>query len=83
VQKSAKSKAEEHFTASKRKDEQDLKDKEIVRRERAEKVAKLRALRLSKEATDKEAAERVDANKAAADNKIVSRRLPQAHRRLT
>ncbi len=49
--------------------------KEKARQEEAENVARLRALRLAKEAADKEAAE-----KAAAKNKKPSR-LPQAHRR--
>jgi hypothetical protein len=43
-------------------------------------VAKLRALRLAKEAADKKAAEKAAAEKAAAKNKKSSR-LPQAHRR--
>ncbi len=42
-------------------DEQALKEKEKAWQERTEKVAKLRALRLAKEAADKEAAEEADA----------------------
>ncbi len=42
----------------------------------AERVARLRALRLAKEAADKEAAKEADAEKAAAKNKKC-----QAHRR--
>jgi hypothetical protein len=45
-----------------------------------EHLARLRALRLAKEAVDKEAAEEADAQKATAKNKRPSR-LPQAHRR--
>ena len=45
----------------------------------AERVARLRALRLAKEAADKEAAAAA-AEKAAAKNKKPSR-LPQSHRR--
>ncbi len=78
--KSAKSRAEEHFTATQKKDKQILKEKEKARQEIAERVARLRALRLAKEAADKEAAEEADAEKAAAKNKKPSR-LPQAHRR--
>ncbi len=59
--KSVKSRAEELFAATQKKDKQALKEKETARQERAEHVAKLRALRLAKEAADKEAAEKADA----------------------
>ncbi len=72
--KSARSRAEEQFTATQKKDRQALNEKEKARQEEAENVARLRALRLAKEAADKKAAE-----KAAAKNKKPSR-LPQAHR---
>ncbi len=72
--KSAKSRAEERFAATQKKDKQALNEKEKARQEEAENVARLRALRLAKEAADKKAAE-----KAAAKNKKPSR-LPQAHR---
>ncbi len=75
MSKSARSRAEEHFTATQKKDKQALNEKEKARREEAKHVARLRALRLAKEAADKKAAE-----KAAAKNKKPSR-LPQAHRR--
>ncbi len=55
--KSVKSRAEEQFAATQKKDKQALTEKEKARQERAEHVAKLRALRLAKEAADKEAAE--------------------------
>ena len=74
--KSVKSRAEEQFAATQKKNKQALKEKEKVRQERAEQVASLRALRLEKEAADKEAA----AGKAAAKNKKSSR-LPEADRR--
>ncbi len=74
MSKSAKSRAEELFAATQKKDKQVLNEKEKARQERAEHVASLRALRLAKEAADKNAAE-----KAAAKNKKPSR-LPQAHR---
>ncbi len=77
--KSAKSRAEELFAATQKKDKRALNEKEIARQERAERVASLRALRLAKEAADKKAAENADAEKAAAKNKKPSR-LPQAHR---
>ncbi len=54
---SVKSKAEELFAATQKKAKQALNEKEKARQERAEHVAKLRALRLAKEAADKEAAE--------------------------
>ncbi len=73
--KSARSRAEEQFTATQKKDKQVLKEKEKARQEMAEHVAGLRALRLAKEAADKKAA----AEKAAAKNKKPPR-LPQAHR---
>ena len=73
--KSVKSRAEEKFTATQKKNKQVLKGKKKEQQERAEHVASLRALRLAKEAADKEAAE-----KAAAKNKKPSR-LPQSHRR--
>jgi hypothetical protein len=78
--KSAKSRAEELFTATQKKDKQLLKEKEKAQLERAEHVANLRALRLAKEAADKEAAEEADAEKAAAKKKKSSR-SPQGQRR--
>ena len=66
--RSARTRAEEQF-ATPKKDKQALNEKEKARQVAAEQVAKLRALRLSKEAADKEAAKR----KGPA-------RLPQVHR---
>ncbi len=80
MRKSVKSRAEEQFAATQKKDKQALKEKEKARQEMAERVARLRALRLAKEAADKEAAEAAAAEKAAAKNKKPSR-LPQSHRR--
>ena len=54
MRKSARSRAEELFTATQKKDKQVLKEKEKAEREIAERTAKLRALRLAKEAADKE-----------------------------
>ena len=53
---SVKSRAEEQFTATQKKNKPALNEKEKARQERAEHVASLRALRLAKEAADKEAA---------------------------
>ena len=80
MRKSAKSRAEEQFAAIRKKDKQPLNENEKAQQERAENMARLRALRLAKEAADKEAAEKADTEKAAANNKKPSR-LPQAHRR--
>ena len=77
--KSVKSRAEEQFAATQKKDKQALKEKEKARQESAQHVASLRALRLAKEAADKKAAEKAAAEKAAAKNKKPSR-LPQARR---
>ncbi len=53
---SVKSRAEEQFAATQKKNKPALNEKEKARQERAEHVASLRALRLAKEAVDKEAA---------------------------
>ncbi len=52
--KSVKSRAEEQFAATQKKDEQALKEKETDWQQRMKHSAKLRALRLVKEAADKE-----------------------------
>ena len=54
---SVKSRAEEQFAATQKKNKPALNEKEKARQERAEHVASLRALRLAKEAADKEAAD--------------------------
>jgi hypothetical protein len=71
--KSVKSRAEEQFATTQKKDKQALKEREKARLERAEHVAGLRALRLAKEAADKKAAEKAAAEKAAAKSKKPSR----------
>ena len=68
MQHSIKSRAEQQFAATQKKAKQVQKDKDKARREMEERVAKLKALRLAKEAADKEAAEAPDAGKAAAKN---------------
>ncbi len=55
--KSVKSWANKQFAATQKKNKQVLKGKKKEQQERAEHVASLRALRLAKEAADKEAAE--------------------------
>ncbi len=69
--KSVKSRAEEQFAATKKKDKQALTEKEKARQERTEHVAGLRALRLAKEAAEEKAAE-----KAAAKSKKKPLHLP-------
>lgn len=75
MQKSVRSKAEEKFAAIQKKDAQALSDREQARQEEAKHVAKLRALRLAKQAADKEAAELADAAEAAAKAKKPTRKL--------
>ena len=70
--KTVKSRAEEQFTATQKKDKQVLKDKEKARQERTAHTAGLRALRLAKEAADKEAADEVATRKGTAKKKKAS-----------
>jgi colicin import membrane protein len=63
MEKSAKSRAEIKFAATQKRDQQFLNEKEKAQQELVERVAKLRALRLAKEAADKEAAEQAAAEK--------------------
>jgi hypothetical protein len=78
MQIAVKSRAEAQFTATQKRAEQALSDLEKTRQERADHIAKLKALRLTKEAADKEAAEKADAEKAAAKNSKPSD-SPQVH----
>lgn len=84
MRKSVRSKAEAQFSATQKKADLALKEKEKARVEKADHVAKLRALRLAKEAEEKVAAE--EAEKAAEIEKAVPAkrkkpvRLPQTHR---
>jgi hypothetical protein len=71
--------AEARFTASESKDKQFVQEKEQALRKSAEHIAKLRALRLAKEAADKESAEVAAAEKATPKRKARPR-LPKAHR---
>jgi hypothetical protein len=65
MQKTVRSKAEEKYAATLKKEQQALADREKARQAEAEHVAKLRGLRLAKQAADKEAAEQAEAAKAA------------------
>jgi hypothetical protein len=64
--KTLKSRAEEKFSASQRKEQLALQEREKERQDFADRTAKLRALRLAKEAADKEAAEKELARAAKA-----------------
>jgi len=65
MQKSVKSTAEEKFAAIQKKDQLALTAREKTRQVEAKHTAKLRALRLAKQAADKEVAEKAGAAKAA------------------
>ncbi len=80
MQMAVRSRAEEQFAATQKKAKQALKEKDKEQRERAEHIAKLRALRLAKEAADKEAADKEAAEKAAAKKKKPSK-SPKVRRR--
>ena len=80
MMKLVKSRAEEQFVATQKKDNQARKERDKASQERGDHVASLKALRLAKEADDKIAAGKAAAEKAAAKNKKPSR-LPQSHRR--
>ncbi|MDH5750587.1 MAG: hypothetical protein OEY85_14855 [Rhodospirillales bacterium] len=69
MSKSVKSRAEEQFTATQKKDELALKEKEKAEQERAKHVSDLKELRLAKEAADKIIADEAEAAKVAAKNK--------------
>lgn len=73
MRKSARLSAEEQFTAAQKKTDLALEEKERERRQMAEKVARLRALRKAKEAADKDAAEGAAAEKTAAKSKKLVR----------
>ena len=66
--KSTRSKAEERFAATQKKYDRVMKEKDKARQKELEHTAKLRALRLAKEAADKEAAETQAAKEDADKN---------------
>ncbi|MGF1628136.1 MAG: hypothetical protein ACFCUT_01560 [Kiloniellaceae bacterium] len=71
--KSNKSRAEQHFASTQKKDDKVLKQKEKTQRERDERMARLRDLRLAKEAAEQTAAEPPASEQEAPD------RLPKVH----
>jgi len=66
MQKTVKSKAEEKYAAILKKDQQAMADRDQKRLVEAAHVAKLRGLRLAKQAADKEAAELAETAKKEA-----------------
>ena len=60
TKRTTRSKAEEQFTATQKKDEKTLNEREKIRQDQADKVARLRALRLAKEAGDDNTADEAD-----------------------
>lgn len=74
--KSVKLRAEEQFAAIQKKDQTVPDEKEKALDEKAAQVARLRALRLAKEASDREAAEKAATGKAARGNGSAAARKP-------
>jgi hypothetical protein len=66
---STKSRAEEQYAATQKKNKQALKQKEEAQLVSDQKIARLRALRLAKEAEDRKVAEKEAAQKVAAKKK--------------
>jgi hypothetical protein len=69
MSKSANLRAHEKFTATQKKTDLVLKEKDRAWQELGQKSARLKALRLAKEAADKEAAAKAEAEKPAAPAK--------------
>lgn len=76
--KSVKLNAEEQFAAIQKKGIQALEEKERLRKEGADHIAKLRALRLAKEAADKKADLKAAMEKATAKAKSKTKKRPSA-----
>ncbi|MBT6096279.1 MAG: hypothetical protein HOH04_15445 [Rhodospirillaceae bacterium] len=57
MMRTVRSRAEAQFTATQKKDEKALKEKEKLKKDKADQLKRLRTLRLDKEAADKKAAE--------------------------
>jgi hypothetical protein len=62
--KPTKSRAEQHFAAAQKRDDKVIKQKEKTQRERDERMARLRNLRLAKEAAEQQAPEPAPAGSA-------------------
>lgn len=77
--KSSKSRAEQHFSGAKT-DNTTIKQKEKVQREREDRVARLRELRLAKEAAEQQTLAPAGAPEpAAAPDAEEAPRLPKVH----
>ena len=80
--KPTKSRAEQHFAATQKKDDKLIRQKEKTQRERDERMARLRDQRLAKEAAEQQAAA-LPESKAPADApesaEELSARLPKVH----
>jgi hypothetical protein len=68
MQNSKRARAEQLFAATQKKVKSALSEKEKAQQEITERIAKQRALRLAKEAVDKEIADQAKAGKAATKN---------------
>ena len=77
---STKSKAEEQYAAIQKKNKQALMHKEEAQLASDQKMVKLRALRLAKEAEDKKIAEKDAAQKVATKNKKLKKANLARHR---
>lgn len=75
--KSSKSRAEQHFAASGKKDDKTIKQKEKAQRERDDRMARLRELRLAKEAAEQ--GDAAAAAPAVAEEGSATPRLPKVH----
>ena len=69
---SARSKAEERFAKMRQQEKKAEKERDKAQQENAQKTARLRALRLAKEASDKYTLDREAADKATAKGKTPS-----------
>jgi colicin import membrane protein len=76
--KSVTSRAEEKFAATQKKEKQFVKEKDKAWQELTERVAKQKALRLAKEAADKEVADQAAAEKASAAAKKAASKKKKA-----
>ena len=72
----ARTKAEEKFAAAQKRYKEVQKERDKEQQKQADQMAKLRALRLAKEAADKEAAEKAAAEKAAAKRGTAKEKKP-------
>jgi len=81
--KSNKSRAEQHFATSQKKDDKLIKQKEKTQRERDERMARLRDLRLAKEAAEQagtaDAASPAAEPEASMSAEEFTARLPKVH----